>query len=199
MARIGATVLALLGAAVVLGGATKLVPKKYPLYKQCDPFWGDNFMNGTRPDHDTICATGCAMSSVAMALAGHGLRMPDTQELVDPQNFNVWLQRHDGYWCDGSFCNNLVLDAPDRLFPGRVHFISEKQKPDVETMVQAVKTQNPAMIIHVNNNHHFVLVIGVELPTNGDDTIFYVHDPGNYVNFTKTYGEISDIITYTIN
>lgn len=182
----------------VLGGATKLVPRKYPLYKQCDPYWGDNFMNGTRPDHDTICATGCAMSSVAMALAGHGLRMPGSGELVDPENFNAWLQKHDGYWCDGGFCNNLVLDAPDRLFPGHVHFISEKQKPAVDAMVEAVRTQNPAMVIHVNNNHHFVLVVGVELPPAGDDTVFYVHDPGDYETFTRTYREISDIITYTI-
>ena len=191
-------VVVVLVAVAALAMAEKLIPRKFPLYKQCDPTWGDDFMNGTRPDHDTICATGCAMSSVAMALAGHDLRVPGSNELIDPQNFNHWLQKHDGYWCDGDFCNNLVLDAPDRLFPGRVQFISEKQKPDVQTMIQAVRDMNPHMIIHVNNNHHFNLVIGVELPAAGDDTIFYVHDPGNYVNFTRTYGEISDIILYTI-
>jgi len=178
--------------------ASKFIPKKFPLYKQCDPTWGDDFMNGTRPDHDTICATGCAMSSVAMALAGHNLRMPGTGELIDPQNFNHWLQKNNGYWCDGDFCNNLVLDAPDRLFPGHVQFISEKEKPDVDTMVEAVRNENPQMIIHVNNNHHFVLVIGVELPAVGNDTQFYVHDPGSGINFTRSYSEISDIILYTM-
>jgi len=178
--------------------ATKvMIPFKYPLYKQCDPFWADIFMNGTRPDHDTICATGCAMSSVAMALSGKGLKMPGGGP-VDPQTLNAWLQKHDGYWCDGDFCNNLVLNAPQRLFPKNVVFLSEKQKPSVDEMVQYVRNSNPAIIAHVSNNHHFVLVTGVELPTRGDDTLFYVHDPGQSNNWTRTYGEMTDLITYTI-
>ena len=175
----------------------KVIPRKYPLYKQCDPYWGDTFMNGTRPDHDTICATGCAMTSLAMALGGHGLKVPGTDVLVDPDTLNHWLQRHDGYLCYGTNCNNLVLDAPERLFPGKVKFLGEEQKPPVEEMIAAVQASNPAMIIHVNNNHHFVFVIGVELPAAGNETVFYVHDPDSE-NFMRTYGEISDIIRYTI-
>lgn len=47
-----------------------------PLYKQCDPSWGQNQMgvkgNGERSN---ICGEGCAMSSVSMALAGIGVKI----------------------------------------------------------------------------------------------------------------------------
>lgn len=45
-----------------------MVPRYYPLYMQCDPRWGNDPMNGT-----TICAEGCAMSCVSMALAGKNI------------------------------------------------------------------------------------------------------------------------------
>lgn len=35
-----------------------VIPRVYPLYKQCNSSWGDDVM-----EHDTICQVGCLMSS----------------------------------------------------------------------------------------------------------------------------------------
>ena len=175
-----------------------VVPTKYPLYKQCDPTWGMDWMGpGRDPEHDNICATGCAMTSLAMALAGKGFKIDGAP--IDPQTMNKWLQAHEGYKCINNNCNNLVLDAPDKMEPaGSVKFISEVEKPDVETLAKYVLESQPVGIAHVENKHHFVLLIGVQQPLNGTDTQFVVHDPGDYLSFTRTYAEMSDIILYNV-
>lgn len=47
----------------------------FPLYKQCDPQWGESQMGvpGHDAEDDTICHQGCAMSCVSMALAGYNI------------------------------------------------------------------------------------------------------------------------------
>lgn len=58
----------------------------------------------------TICREGCAMSCVAMALAGNGFKLP-TQETnlrhgwlqngadITPKSLNMWLEQNEGYTC----------------------------------------------------------------------------------------------------
>ena len=58
--------------------ANATVPMAYPLFKQCDPTWG----NDTIVDK-TVCQVGCLMSSCAMALDGHGITLPDGSG-IDP-------------------------------------------------------------------------------------------------------------------
>ena len=175
-----------------------VVPKKYPLYKQCDLTWATDWMgNQEREGIDTICRMGCAMSSLAMALAGKGILINGT--VPDPQVLNQWLRANEGYKCINNNCNNLVLDAPDKMEPaGSVKFISEVEKPDVETLAKYVLESQPVGIAHVENKHHFVLLIGVQQPLNGTDTEFVVHDPRDYLSFTRTYSEMSDLILYNI-
>lgn len=43
----------------------------------------------------TICTAGCAMSSVAMALASYSEKI--SGDLVNPGNLNNWLNNHNGY------------------------------------------------------------------------------------------------------
>lgn len=50
----------------------------------------------------------------------------------------------------GSDCNNLVLDAPNRIDPGRITFISEKQKPDIKTLQSWVESDTTVAIAHVS-------------------------------------------------
>lgn len=63
------------------------ISRNYPLYKQCDPKWG-NQQIGT--SSKTICQVGCLMSSVAMALSGVGHN-------YNPSTLNSWLKGHGGY------------------------------------------------------------------------------------------------------
>ena len=63
----------------------------YPLYLQCDTRWGSDMMgvkgNGERA---TICAEGCAMSCVSMALAGLDIKVANMT--ANPQNLNGVVQ-----------------------------------------------------------------------------------------------------------
>ena len=61
--------------------------RTYPLYKQCDSRWANDQL-GT--SSNTICKAGCAMSSVAMALAGTGKN-------YNPGSLNTWLKSNGGY------------------------------------------------------------------------------------------------------
>jgi hypothetical protein len=47
-------------------------------------------------------------------------------------------------------CNNLVLDAPNDIAPSKISFISEDEKPDVNTIKMYVDKMNPVMIAHVS-------------------------------------------------
>ena len=175
-----------------------VVPKKYPLYKQCDLTWATDWMgNQEREGIDTICRMGCAMSSLAMALAGKGILINGT--VPDPQVLNQWLRANEGYKCINNNCNNLVLDSPNKLEPaGAVTYVSEEEKPDLETLIKYIDYSNPVGIAHVNSNSHFVLLIGYQTPLNGTDTQLIVHDPGNDSSFFKTYSDITDILFYNI-
>lgn len=55
-----------------------LAATAFPHFLQCDPRWGNTLMgiNGTG-ERATICREGCAMSSLAMALNGLGVNLPD--------------------------------------------------------------------------------------------------------------------------
>lgn len=77
--------LKLLAIALILAVAAS---RTYPMYKQCDSKWGSEHL-GTSAS-TTICAAGCLMSSVAMALKGIG-------KDYNPGTLNTWLKGHGGY------------------------------------------------------------------------------------------------------
>src|SRR5688572_9811135 len=81
-------------------GATPIIPHQYPLYMQCDPRWANNFMGGNSTPFDTVCAQGCAMSSLAMALNGRNYTMPNGSAPT-PGTLNNWLRYNNGYHCIG--------------------------------------------------------------------------------------------------
>jgi len=168
---------------------TAVIPKAYPLYKQCDAIWGLDWMNGTTA-YDSICRFGCAMSSVAMALNGQGFKIEGYIPIY-PGTFNAWLKTHDGYVCIDGFCSNLKLDSPNRIATG-ITFVSETMKPTLTTLTAYVTKQSPIVIAHVQNKTHFVLLTGYDTT---NSTTFYVNDP-LYDRSFYDYSEMADLILY---
>lgn len=66
---------------IVFALACVSVARDYPIYKQCDPQWGEEYL-GT--SDMTICKGGSLISSIAMGLKGGGFD-------YNPSTLNVWL------------------------------------------------------------------------------------------------------------
>jgi hypothetical protein len=92
-----------------------------------------------------------------------------------------------------SDCNNLVLDAPDRIDPGFIKFLNETQKPDLPTLQSWVTTGNPNAILHVRHNSHFVLLTGYDTASSS----LFVNDPFFAVS-TYDYADVTDILLYWV-
>lgn len=178
----------------------------FPHYRQCDKRWGDERMgvegNGTRA---TVCKEGCAMSCVAMALAGYNLTLPGEHSPPTPGSLNAWLVANNGYRCDGGDCNNLVLDAPDILTGGHMQLIGEwggrccggdAAKPTAERIQEGLALASDRHLIfiaHVHASGHFVLL------TSWDPAVgkFATLDPF-YATMHYAYSEISDVLMYSV-
>lgn len=178
--------------AATLHGMQPGLSYSFPLYKQCDPRWGNETMgiagNGYR---STICGEGCAMSSTAMALAGLGATVNGAP--VNPKTFNAWLIANNGYTCIDQDCDNLVLTAPEQ-FSSLMSLIGETAKPSFSEISADIANQRIIHVAHVRNNSHFVLLTG----TVPNEDAFYVNDP--YYNVTQyPYANITDIIRFKIN
>jgi len=163
----------------------------FPLYKQCDDKWGADqmgiFGNGERAP---ICTEGCAMSSLSMALFGHGIEVDGNE--ANPQTLNYWLMANKGYMCAGGDCNNLVLDAPERLSK-RIKLLGELPKPPIGDLRKGLDRGDIVYIAHVRNNGHFVLLTGYDARSDH----MLVNDPGFDVT-AYPYANISGIITYQV-
>lgn len=155
-------------------------------------------------ERNSICHEGCAMSCVAMALAGYGFTFPGNGTIT-PGSLNNWLKTNRGYTCISGDCNNLVLDAPDNMTAGHMRLVGEwggpccggdAAKPPLKTIQEHLSPDSDrhmVFIAHVRNNSHFVLLTSFDNNTNS----FTVHDPG----FNQTYYnymDISDILMYSI-
>ena len=164
------------GATLAFAGAAP------PLFKQCDPRWGNTTMGVHGPgEQSTICHEGCAMTCVAMALRSAAFTLP-SGGAIDPGTLNAWLQAHDGYRCDRGDCNNLVLDAPDRLTNGRFRYVGEWDNTSlsVASVAANIASAEIAYLAHVHvptpphGVHHFVLLTSYDNATDS----FGVLDPG---------------------
>jgi len=172
---------------------TSVIPKTYPLFTQCDPIWGNDYMGGSSAPFDLVCTQGCAMSSVSMALNGKGYHF-DSILPIYPGTLNAWLRYDQGYTCIDGDCDNLVLDKPNQISNGNITFISEAQKPSLLVLKAFVSNQNPVAVAHVRNDTHFVLIVGYD---NVNQTTFYVNDPF-YPSISYDYSEMTDLLLYSI-
>lgn len=134
-------------AAVAVHADAATAFKRYPLYKQCDPAWGNTSMGVNGPgERSTICGEGCAMSSLAMALAGQGAAVDGA--LATPATLNAWLEDHNGYVCLQDDCNNLNLTAVTAL-NSTWRYLGENQKPSLAAIRTGVVRGDTIYIAHI--------------------------------------------------
>eukprot|EP00949_MAST-11_sp_MAST-11-sp1_P002653 g2653.t1 len=192
--------------AVIAAAREEDVGGAFPHYMQCDPRWANDTIGvpGAK-GRSTICMEGCALTSLASALAGFGVRLPGDSELPTPGTLNRWLLGHQGYVCDKGFCNNLRLSAPDDLSAGFVRLIGEwggsccggdAAKPSLESMKEMLSNTDEVFMVyiaHVRQSSHFVLLTGWDAGK-GE---FSVLDPF-YPTTSYSYEDISDVIMYSV-
>jgi len=147
-----------------------------PMMKQCDSRWGKNRL-GT--SSKTLCQSGCAISSIAMALASRGAS-------VNPGTLNDWLIHNSGY-VNG---NLLAWGAVNKF--GKMtlfNYYRGAGSLSVANLKSFVNSGYP-VVINVRSGGHWVLVTG---NTSGND--FLVNDPGFSVN-SYPYSAISNFVVY---
>jgi len=147
-----------------------------PMLKQCDSRWGSTRL-GT--SSKTICQSGCAISSVAMALNSRGAN-------VNPATFNDWLIHNSGY-VNG---NLLAWGAVNKF--GRMTLMNYYRGAGSLSVanLKSFVNQGYPVIVNVRSGGHWVLVVG---NTSGND--FLVNDPGFSVN-SYPFSAMSNFVVY---
>jgi len=162
------------------------IPIKYPLFKQCDPKWGNDVIVT-----ETICAVGCLMSSLSMALNGKGVEVPlghGKDVATDPGTLNSWLKVNGGYTSGNDLEENVTPKLnPAIAWDGPYIPANSLSGADIKTLL----TNGTGVVIaNVNDGTHFVLVVGFD----SGDVNWYVNDPG----FPRTVYTISEIVGWRI-
>ena len=143
----------------------------------------------------TVGAVGCLMSSTSMALAGHGIPIPNdanNSSEANPQALNVWLRAHNGYVGD----SNLQESAVVGVDPKRVAWPTDAMHRKNDLSMLQVKTMLDAerpVIANVMHGKHFVLVIGYD--STGSTDALFVNDPGFY---TTSYSLSEDVVGWRL-
>ena len=164
----------------------KVVPLQYPLFKQCDPRWGNNTIKVK-----TICAVGCLMTSITMALRQRAVLIDGKD--ANPGNLNAWLLKHGGYDAHDDL-NEVVVDGldPTRIFWNDTHGMHKTNDLTYADIVARLKDGRPT-IANVMHGHHFVLVVGYDAAPGS--TTLYVHDSG----FNRsTYDFLDDVVGWRL-
>ena len=145
--------------------------------------------NGERA---TICLEGCAITCVAMSLAGLNLTINDS--VSNPGTLNTWLIDNDGYQCMDGDCNNLKIPMIDNLTQG-VYEVNDNNGNawTMKDIRRGLDAQDMVFIAHNPSLEHFVLATNASW----EDDIFSVLDP----YFDATTYELSEtdgFIAYNI-
>jgi len=123
--------------------------RAYPLFKQCDGRWGADRLGSS----STICAVGCLITTVAMAMNGLGKRIDG--QVVTPKNFNQFLLRNGGY------SGNLFIWGSVSRYGFR--YLGQP------TAIATIKTHicaNKIVALNIDRGGHWVLAIGVNADGN---------------------------------
>lgn len=147
----------------------------------CDSRWG-NLHLGT--SSNTICAAGCAMSSVAMTLATFHENV--NGQTTDPKTLNSWLINHGGYVSGDLLVWNSIAPL------GKLHMLEYVSSISRTQLQQYIRSCYP-VIANVRNGGHWVLITGYE-SSNSD--LYYVNDPG-FNTDSYTYQGMSHFVVYT--
>lgn len=165
--------------------ASAIIPKTYPLYKQCDPRWGNDLIVT-----DTLCQVGCLESSTSMAIGGHNIAVGGATS--NPGVLNAWLKAHDGY--DAG--NDMDEDAVTTVNPAHIQWNDTKDKIVTNslplTTIHSLLDAGAPVIANVMQGHHFVLVVGWD---GKDPDTLYVNDPGFA---TISYSYSKDVVGWRL-
>jgi len=164
--------------------STAVIPLYYPLYKQCDPRWGNDTMVNV-----SICAVGCLMSSTSMAIAGKKILIASIPS--NPGVLNSWLRNNGGYDDD----NDLEEGAVPKIAPDLISWPADGMHTKNDLPISAIKQYliyGRPVIANVMHGGHFVLVVGRD--AENDDTL-YVNDPGFN---TTTYSYSKDVVGWRL-
>lgn len=165
------------------------VPMRYPLFKQYDYQWKDDLMVSK-----TIGEVGCLMSSTSMALRANRIGVDVNQS--NPQSLNRWLRTNGGYDDDNDMSEESIPDiAPGLIQWSDKNGMHRSNDVRIASVATSLSLSQP-VIANVMNGRHFVLVVGMSFPKDGDldaneTTTLYVNDPGFYRN---TYDFKSDVV-----
>ena len=171
------------------------ISRKYPYYAQCNGTWSDDYM-GT--NNKTICAVGCLMSSVSMAMAGYNIPiMNDNGEnmVTTPGTLNWWLQQNNGYENGTSNLNENVLNKipNDRVKWYDQNGMHTKNDISIDTLREYLQDYKRRIVIaNVMEGQHFVLVYDINM---SDKDTLLVNDPGQ---FHDTYSYKNDVVGWRI-
>jgi len=143
------------------------------MYKQCDSKWANQELGMCSAD--TICSSGCAMSSVAMILKTKGCN-------YDPSSLDHWLTTNGGYanGCD------IVWSSVSKICGVSYQGMEKASESDICNGL----SQMHGIVANVHNGAHWVLLTGCL--GNG---VFSVNDPG-YSTTSYTYSEILQEAVY---
>jgi hypothetical protein len=155
-----------------------------PLFKQCDSRWGDDVIETT-----TVCKVGCLMSSIASALAGHGI-LVDGQS-SNPGTLNAWLRGNGGYDKDNNLEEGVIPKLSARVswtcsWCGAFRNATAFSIGDIAQQLE----QGHVIIANVDAGHHFVIVTGYNIT---DDVVF-VNDSG----FDRNCYPMSQVVGWRI-
>ena len=163
---------ACIAAVAAAGSNNTIIGINPPSWRQCGSSWSNDRL-GTCSD--TICQSGCAITSVAMFMAYRGYG-------GNPGTLNSWLRNNGGY---ASGC--LIYWAkPDSL--GFTHF-NGKQNPTYATVCASVNRGN-GLVANVNGGGHYVLVTSC-----AGNNVYNVNDPAGRRS-TFSHGEVSVFVVY---
>jgi hypothetical protein len=155
-----------------------------PLFKQCDPRWGDDVIETT-----TVCKVGCLMSSIASALAGHGI-LVDGQS-SNPGTLNAWLRSNGGYDKNNDLEEGVIpkLSARVSWTCGWCGAFRNATVFSIGDIAQQLE-QGHVIIANVDAGGHFVVVTGY----NVTDDVVFVNDSG----FTRNCYPMSQVVGWRI-
>ncbi len=155
-----------------------------PLFKQCDPRWGDDVIETT-----TVCKVGCLMSSIASALAGHGVLVDG--ENANPGTLNAWLRSNGGYDKDNDLEEGVIPKLSSRVswtcsWCGAFRNATAFSISDIAQQLEL----GHVIIANVDAGGHFVVATGYNIT---EETIF-VNDSG----FTRNCYPMNQVVGWRI-
>ena len=163
---------ACIAAVAAAGNNNTVIGINPPSWRQCGSSWSNDRL-GTCSD--TICQSGCAITSVAMFMAYRGYG-------GNPGSFNAWLRDNGGY---ASGCL-IYWGKPDEL--GFTSF-NGKQNPTYSTVCSSVNRGN-GLVANVNGGGHYVLITSC-----AGNNVYNVNDPAGRRS-TFSHGEVSVFVVY---